>query len=382
MRIGQIVHTYWPHVGGIENYVCRLKSFLESRGHTVIVYTTDVHLDGQSRDYFREKETVYCKTIFSLLRNPFSLQLAKVLSKSEEDVYHLHSPWYLVSLVAATVLREKPKVMSVHSAQIENKDLKTKTFNIFYHPFAQHILSNMDTLISLSLKEKNRLLSQFKLSSQNIIPIPNGIELDELQRDNEAITKFMARYNLKQDTFKVLFVSRLVEEKNPEKLIRAITRYTKIESVEVILIGEGSVDCIKKLQRMSDKRVHILGKVSSEDLVAAYYTSDLFVFLGFWEGMPTVILEAMACGLPILTTPVGGIPDIITDGENGFFIGIPIDEKELADKIAYFMKNIDTAAYMGETNKLKVYLNYGWDNIGSRILSIYEEVLSRRYSGH
>ena len=182
MRIGQVVHLYRPHLGGIENYVYRLKGYLESKGHQVTIYTTDLLLE---KGFVPEEETVYCKTTLSLLRNPLSLELVSALRDSDEDVYHLHSPWFLTSLVAARVLREKPKVMTVHSAEIRNVDIKSRILNQLYRPFAKRILSNMDGMAALSERERDLLLREFSLPPADVVTIPNGIQVDGFERNDE-----------------------------------------------------------------------------------------------------------------------------------------------------------------------------------------------------
>jgi glycosyltransferase involved in cell wall biosynthesis len=264
--------------------------------------------------------------------------------------------------------------MTVHGAKIEEKDFITWLLNRAYHPFAQYILGNMDMLMTQGEKERTRLLHHFKLSPDKVIVVPNGIWIPKFNPDKEANEDFIEKYHLKEDSFKILYVSRLVDAKNPEKIISAVRDNMKNQNIEVILIGEGSSEYITKLKKISDKRVHILGEVRFEDLVAAYHVSDLFVFLGLWEGMPTVIMEAMLCGLPILTTSVAGIPDIITEGENGLFVKIPIDEKDLANKISYFMNEADLNK-MSEANIEKVKTQYNWDIVANKILDVYNEVL-------
>lgn len=370
MKIGQILFSYLPNIGGGENYVYRLSYFLEKKKNDVTIYTTDFSLkDGRKK----EKNAFYCKTTFTLLRNPFSYELLKKLRESEDDIYHIHSPWFLTSLSATRVLKNRPKVMTVHSAEIINKNLKIRILNKLYHPLAQYSLRNMDKLIVLSKREKEVLLKSFSLPKKKVIVIPNGIYLDDFKPSKINNEKFIEKYKLQEDSFKILFVSRLVKEKNPHKLVNAM-KYLEDNNVEVILIGGRNGRYVGELKRNNDARVHVLGKVDFDELVAAYHTSDLFVFLGTWEGLPTVILEAMACGLPILTTSVGGILDIITENENGFFIQHPIDEMSLANKINYIMNNADINE-IGKANMEKIKTQYNWNVVANKILDAYNEVL-------
>ena len=370
VKIGQISHIYRPHIGGIENYLFRLTNSLERKGYKVNIYTTDLSIRNTNE---RADDTWYCKTNFAILRNPFSIELVKKLKNSNEDIYHLHSPWYITSFTASKTLRKKPKVMTVHSAEIAKKDAKTWILNKIYHPFAESVLKDMEVLMVQGEIEKKRLLSYFDLPSEGIKVVPNGIENNKFDK-NKGSDDFIEKYNLREESFKILYVSRLVDAKNQRKLILAVTKYIEDKDIEVILIGEGDLGYISIMEGVADERIHILGGVSFEDLIAAYHSADLFVFLGTWEGMPTVIMEAMLCGLPILTTPVGGIPDVVTEGENGLFVKVPVDEKDLATKINYSMNEANLNK-MRKANIEKVKTQYNWDVVANKILGVYNEVL-------
>jgi glycosyltransferase involved in cell wall biosynthesis len=370
MNIGQICHIYHPHIGGVENYVYRLTKSIEHRGHNVNIYTTDLSIQNTKE---REENTKYCKTNFVILRNPISREFAKKIKSSNEDIYHLHSPWFITSFTASRILRKKPKVMTVHSAEIVIKDVKSLILNKVYYPFATNVLKDMNVLMVQGQIEKKRLLSHFDLLPERIKIVPNAIEINKFDKSGDY-NKFIEKYNLREESFKILYVSRLVEAKNQIKLISALTKYIEDKDIEVVLIGEGDPSYISRLKSIADERVHILGSVSFEDLVAAYHSADLFVFLGTWEGMPTVILEAMLCGLPILTTPVGGIPDIVTEGKNGLFVKVPIEEKDLVDRIKYFINDVDINK-MSKANIEKVKTQYNWNVVANKILDVYNEVL-------
>jgi glycosyltransferase involved in cell wall biosynthesis len=375
MKIGQISHVYPPHIGGLENYVCRLKQSIEYKGNDVTVYTTDMSTSNNMN--IKEKNVIYCKTNFSLLRNPVSFELMKKLKQSNDDIYHLHGYEFLPSLFATKILKNKPKVLTQHGAEIESNNFMIYLLNKVYHPFAQYVLENMDMIIALGKKDRYFLLKSFNLSPDKVKVIPNGIDIDKFKSNNENNNNFIKRYNLNEDAFRILFVSRLIETKNAHKLINAASKHIKSENIEVIIIGSGDVEYINQLRAVSDNRIHILGEVNFSELVSAYNVSDLFVLLGEWgEGMPTAILEAMACSLPILTTAGGSIPDVVTEGENGLFIDVPIDEKKMAEKIEYFMDSDN--GKMGEANMVKVNREFNWEIIADQIYDVYDQVLEEK----
>jgi len=176
MKIGHISHVYLPNIGGIENYVYRLSSFLQSRNETVIIYTTDLASDSCHQ---KEANAVYCRTTFSIMRNPFSLEFIKILIKSEEDIYHIHGYEFFTSLLAVILLKNKPKILTQHGVEIDHHNLKLYVLNRLYHPFASYILKNVDTIIVLGENDRKILSNSFNISLTKIKIIPNGIEIDK-----------------------------------------------------------------------------------------------------------------------------------------------------------------------------------------------------------
>jgi glycosyltransferase involved in cell wall biosynthesis len=233
----------------------------------------------------------------------------------------------------------------------------------------------MQMVIALTKGERDHLLRRFKLSPKRVIVIPNGIEIDKYAFNKDATEKFIEKNHLKKDSFKVLYVGRFVPQKNPDKLILAM-RQMKGQNVEAIFIGEGPQRYVAKLKKISGERVHILTKVGFEEIVAAYHVSHLFALLSPSEGLPTVILEAMLCGMPILTTPVGGIPDVVAEGVNGLYLDVPVKEEDVANKISRFMNmSKSDRNRMGRTNIKKIRTHYDWEIVAEKILKVYNQVL-------
>ena len=372
MKIGQVVHSYPPHIGGIENYVYRLNQSLSENGNDARVYTTDY--DISKRNIF-EPNVYYCRANCSFLKNPISIELYHKLKKSNDDIYHLHGYEFFSSLLATKVLNGKPKILTQHGTL----DLNTNLISILlwypYHPFLQYVLDNVDKILVLGNKDKNFILNKFDIPCKKLLVVPNGVELERFTSIEKNNENFIKKHGLRASSFKILFVGRLARQKNAHKLIRAVSCHLKNENIEVIIIGDGNDEYMAHLRSIGDKRIHILGKINfGEELIAAYNISDLFVLLSQFEGLPTVILEAMACGLPILTTPVGNIPEIIAEGKNGFFIDLDANEKELANKIEYMCNLRDNRIKRANIDLIRERFN--WKLIAKKIYKIYIDVLN------
>ncbi|GAI28019.1 unnamed protein product, partial [marine sediment metagenome] len=194
MRIGQVPHRYYPSVGGIENYVRRLKGSLERRGHEVNVYTTDFGIPKRAE---LERGVFYCRTNIAIHRNPFSGELLRRLRGSDDDIYHLHSPWFFPSLFGARILDRKPKVMTVHGARIGVGPMLS-VLSLLYHPFARQVLHNMDKIIALTKSERDYLVHRFELPRRKVVVVPNGVEVESFRARPGAVGEFIQKHGLKE----------------------------------------------------------------------------------------------------------------------------------------------------------------------------------------
>lgn len=376
MHIGQISHLYRPSIGGIENYVHRLNASASTDGHTVTTYTTDLSLSNDQSPLNAGEQVQYCETDFSLLRNPFSVELYRRVRNSQADIYHLHNPWFLPTLEAANAIPDAtPTVMTVHSSQITSNSTIVRALNVAYKPFAKYIFDHVDHNFVQGETEKQRLLNRFDVREDDISVVPNGIHPEEYDVPDETITEFQDEYGLDPETPTVLYVSRLIPAKNPSVFIDAVSDHLADRDVQALVVGTGDNDFVASLQARADDRIQFLSNLEFKELKAAYHASGLFVFLGTWEGLPTVILEAMNARLPVISTPVGAIADAVTDGENGTIVASPPDARSVATAVRYYLDLPDERATVGDRNRELVHETYRWDGIADKILTKYKELL-------
>ncbi|MEM0489273.1 MAG: glycosyltransferase family 4 protein, partial [Candidatus Bathyarchaeia archaeon] len=124
-----------------------------------------------------------------------------------------------------------------------------------------------------------------------------------------------------------------------------------------------------------ESNVCFLGYYPDEMLPRLYQAADIFVFPSIYENMPFAVLEALASGLPVITTKVGGIPEIIDDGENGFLIE-PFNARKLAERLLYLVENPTVAYEMGAAGRKTVEERFNWNKIIKQITAVYREVLA------
>jgi glycosyltransferase involved in cell wall biosynthesis len=116
------------------------------------------------------------------------------------------------------------------------------------------------------------------------------------------------------------------------------------------------------------------GYFPDSKLPRLYQAADVFAFSTFYENLPFVVLEALSTGLPVVTTRVGGIPEMIESGKNGFLVQ-PFNSRELSDKILYLLEHPSAASEMALLARKIILEQFDWRLIVNKVLKVYDEAL-------
>lgn len=189
--------------------------------------------------------------------------------------------------------------------------------------------------------------------------IPNGVE-------TQRFTPIERPENPK---VKILFIGRLIPRKGFHRVVRALPKVRSMAKVPftIEVVGTGAhraeLDALAEELEVSEL-ISYVGMVPYDQLEKSYQYADIFVLTSLSEGMPSVILEAMGAGLPIIASNVGGNNEIVREGENGFLImGDDIDI--LADKMATLINDAPLRKKMGATSR-EYAMQYDWKHIMNR----------------
>jgi len=179
-----------------------------------------------------------------------------------------------------------------------------------------------------------------------------------------------------RDERTVLMMGRLGERKGAYDLIRAIPLILAVyPHARFVLAGDGEVERCRAL--LADcpwrERVSIPGWTSGEDRLRLYRSADLFVLPSYNEGLPMGILEAMSFGLPVVSTPVGGIPELVQDGRNGILV-TPGDVAGLAIAISGLLADVNRLRSFGEQSKSIVDNTFELTLVAARFERLYESL--------
>jgi len=195
--------------------------------------------------------------------------------------------------------------------------------------------------------------------------IPNGVDLE--------IFKPIERINNKNEKI-ILTVSRLVKKNGVDDLIKSV----KELQVKLLILGNGPDEQeLKKLAKNLgiENKVIFLGYIKYDDLPKYYSIADVFVRASLSEGMGNVFLEAMATGLPIIGTRIGGIPDFLEDGKTGLFCEIK-NPQSIAEKIKQILDNDGLRKTLAKNGRDLVWKKYGWNGIAQKMEKIYLKLIN------
>lgn len=189
-----------------------------------------------------------------------------------------------------------------------------------------------------------------------------------------------------QDTIRLISVSRLVEKKGLKYGICAVARLLRdqnVSNIEYTIIGDGELRADLQ-QLVSDlgvsEQIILCGQKSSDTVVKLLNQSHILLAPsvtgedGDMEGIPVVLMEAMAMGLPVVSTYHSGIPELVEDGISGFLVPEK-DIDQLADKISYLIRHPKESEKMGKAGKLKIERDHNLEKLNNQLERVYTEIL-------
>jgi N-acetyl-alpha-D-glucosaminyl L-malate synthase BshA len=258
-----------------------------------------------------------------------------IIKKYNVNVVHSHSviPTGFIGVIVAKIMG-KPVFITAHGMDVNNFEEKT-----FFKLLIQFSLNNCNKAIAVSKNLALKMIS-FGVDEDNILILRNAIDTDRFKPiNNQKIRKI---YNINNNDILILFVGYLDTFKGIFELINAFDKIQQDnKNVKLMIVGTGPKkhELKDKITKMNLKNSIIFtGKLRPDEMHDYYQAADIFTLPSYTEGLPLVVLEAMACGLPVVVSNVGGIPEVINEGENGFLIS-PKNEEILTKKLIILVKN-------------------------------------------
>lgn len=363
-----VCNYFYPVVGGEENHVYNLAKGLMDKGHKVEVYTSN-------KTYQREiLPEIGGENDITIKRFSGKWSLFRAILKSKSDIIHYHhyrSPFIDFGIIAGK-LSKKKAVFTLHCVYPPKNFFNRIVKKIYDLTLGKISLSSVDRIISLTENDKRDVI-RLGADPTKIKIIPNCILFEKFKK-LEKPTLFTEKFKISQF---ILYVGRLDWNKGVKYVIEAMPDILKDHpEMNFVVIGE-DVGYKKEIEKEIEKlnvsdHIKFLGGVSNKELLSAYAACSAFVLPSAYEGLPTVVLEAMAYKKPVIATRTGGTKYVIKDGYNGYLVDYANPEG-----ISNAFKKAVGGREIGENARKDVKEKYTWEVAVPKMIEIYQEVLKK-----
>lgn len=354
----QISAYYPPKLGGMEKCAQIIARALAKRDRKTHVLTSNIGLIDQQKESQKNLAVSYFNSI-EFAHTPISIgYLFYLLKIKKPAIFHLHvANAYFVDLAYFTAIFKRiPYVAHIHidpGASGKFGFLLPIYKNLILKP----LLRNANKIICLTQSQKKQFMKMYNLDSKKIVVLPNGVD-DEF---------FIEKSKSTSSVTDLLFVGRLSIQKNIPVMLKAL-QYVKSD-VQLHIVGEGDERKMieEQIKTLKLKNVHLHGALFGKSLLKKYQQSDIFLFPSFNEGMSLALLEAMASGMPVVTSGLEQNIELLGDG------ALYVDNQNARHYAAAIDTIINDQAQkekMSAANRENA-LNFRWDNIVSQIVKIY-----------
>ena len=297
--------------------------------------------------------------------------LAQRLREERIDVVHSHN-WstFLYSIVAARLAGVRVALHGEHGLEVDNLEEDWRRL------LARKVLSRFTDHFTGVSREICARIQRWGVSPESITFLPNGVELDRFGvPTDEAATR--AAIGIGPDDFVVTTIGANRPIKDFATLVRAFGSIGRRHpSAHLLFVGADPHDRYAPLLEEESKRlgpaaarVHRLGlRLDTPALLAI---TNVYVNCSLYEGMSNTLLEAMACRKPIVATAVGGTPDLVTDGENGFLVP-PKDPEAVADRVCRLLDDPELARGQGLRGRARIERMHSFERMIGLNAGLYE----------
>ncbi|HWZ19148.1 MAG TPA: glycosyltransferase [Ktedonobacteraceae bacterium] len=397
MRIMIVTDQYPPMVGGVPTVTQGLAVDFANRGNQVWVVAPS---SGQ-RDVHRLEQKVHVYRFSSFewptyedLRIPFLpiLPFRRLLKKIDPDIIHIHSPIVLgnIAQIVAGSLR-KPVIVTNHylpinlSRSLSSDPLFGKPFMNVTYSYLVHFCNRCEYVTAPTMTALNLLYEHgLRAPAQ---AISNGVDLKKFSPGDRDI-RLQQHFHLPQDRPLILSVNRLSQEKRIDVLIDAVAKMTQDAHIAIASTGPAEAELRAKVEQLNlmDK-VSFLGFVPDKDLASLYRLADIFAIPSEAELQSLATMEAMACGLPVVSADAYALPELVHHELNGFLFQRG-DSEEMAQYLDVLVIDEELRRHMG-SKSLEIIAKHDriqvldqWEALYLRLSNEFVEAKERRLRRH
>ncbi len=366
MKIKMITNDFPISCGGVGYYVYYLSRELIAMGHDVSV----ILRGKQDRSFHYNNIEVIEMGIPGrppLNLSSFRKKVERILSEEGTDLVHIHNT------AMPSISCGCPVIVTAHCCVkgiIKNyyrpiRDLDGLLRNLLF-PYYSHIerklLSSSDKFLVVSNSLRNEFKKYYNVNSDVMY---NGVDTEKFNANNrvkEDLILFTGMFRFGKGLYDLLRVAEMLKRTYPE--------------VQVVMVGDGPIK--KKVHKIIQERdlfnVKTTKQLSHNELLEHYHRAKVYVLPSYYEGLPTTILEAMACKLPVVASNISGIPEQIEEGVTGYMLS-PGDINGFYSRIVKLLEDPEKRKSFGEKGRERVMERFTWPHIAKGIAKKYTELL-------
>jgi glycosyltransferase involved in cell wall biosynthesis len=386
---------YWPLAGGTGAYIYYLSNELMKNGYNAQIVTgsnqnLDVQVNNQLKVHFQKIPKIPIIKSFMLAEASYR-KLGSIRNTTNIDITHPQLP--LTPSFAIPPNFGKTIVCTVHSTWKGEADAISKepysrlnanekflvSFNWFLRFFEVGMIKRASRVIAVSDFTRQELKKYYNIPENRIRVIHNGVDTHKFYPAKDK-QKIKAELGLNPNDPIILSVGRLYARKGLFTLIEAMSAVVKqFKNAKFVISGKGQSDEMAKLHAHAkrldvENNIIFTGYYPDQKLPKLYQVADVFALSTFYEHHPFAALEALATGLPVVTTTVGGIAETIETGKNGLLVK-PFSSKQFSDAVLYLLGHPTEAAEMGVNARKTIVAQYDWSIVVKEAMHVYEEAL-------
>jgi glycosyltransferase involved in cell wall biosynthesis len=365
----------FPPEDGIGYYVYNLSRELVRKGHNVTIITRG-QLGKTHKSIFDQIEVYQVSFLplypfHTVIQGIFIKRLLKKIGKNF-DIIHYHTP--LVPKINAEI----PTITTVHTlSNAETKSIESvDPYFILYRLQSMvsyfvelRLLKSTDKITCVSSSVANEL-NGYKVDPEGVQITGNGVDScnfipDRSERNIEPYLLYVGRLSYRKGLFDFIECANIILDRYP--------------NVHCKIVGKGPLynKVSQEIEKSANKnRIQLLGYVERGELIRLYQNAAVYVLPSYYEGLPTTMLEAMSCGIPVVATSVSGNVDAIESGKNGLLVPAKSPEA-LANAVSFILDNEKASDDLAKNARATIEQKFTWDAISDKYIQVYYTICKR-----
>jgi len=307
------------------------------------------------------------------------LKMSKIFREQQVEIVHSPNDYSNNVATAAVVAKatKRPFVYAIQGTGTRTKHLVVNLLiNAYNWTAARWLLREARKVILLS-EGLVPTAEEFGVQKGKIAVIPSGVDNirfnPECDQVKEGVSQLKEEFNI-SDEIIIGYVGRLYSAKGLTNLFSAVKEIAgNNRKIALLIVGDGAQR--RELETLSKElKIRAVFTGWQHDTVPYYSLMDIFALPSLYEGLPNVVLEAMAMKKPVVATMVGGVPDVLTNGVNGFLVPVG-DVSQMTAALKRLIEDEELRKRMGRTNRQEVEEHFLWSHTADKVERIYKEIL-------